>query len=187
MAFSFSNIFTPIKNYLADDSFDTERYGSRYAKGMSLMNRAGSMMNTGMGIYANKISTSMAANRLDMSALWQQLQANNIETNAAEQSNAIRNELLNNMASTNALFAAKGFDIASAEGANIESRRRAGNDLLNVKNQSKLDAISTRAAAAQTRSDAQVTRAMGRFERAGMRGEQFKQGLRFVSGLRGLL
>ncbi|AIK95912.1 hypothetical protein [Candidatus Odyssella acanthamoebae] len=187
MAFSFSNIFSTKQQALADDSMDPNGYGNRYAKGLSLLNRAGSMVNTGMGLYANRVASSMAANRLNMSAMWQQLQASNIETNAAEQSNAIRNELLNNMASTNAFFAARGFDVSSAEDANIVSRRRAGNDLLNLRSQSKLDAIAMRAAAAQTRSDASVGRAMGRFERAGIEGDLFKQGVNFVSGLRGLL
>ncbi|MBW8308082.1 MAG: hypothetical protein K0M45_00310 [Candidatus Paracaedibacteraceae bacterium] len=187
MAFSFSNILSTKQQTLADDSMDPSRYGNRYAKGLSLLNRAGGMVNTAMGLYANRLASSMATNRLNMSALWQELQASNIETNATEQSNAIRNELLNNMASTNALFAARGFDISSAEGANIISRRRAGNDLLNIQSQAKLDAIATRAAAAQTRSDASMTRAMGRYERPGMKGELFKQGVNFVSGLRGLL
>ena len=160
---------------------------SNYNKGMSLLNRAGGIANTAMGIYANRVRSRMQTNRLNIESMFDDLQASQIETNAIAQSNAIKNQLLDNMSSATAMFANSGKDVASADRMNVVSRSNALNDILNVNSQSKLSAIQAKSSASNKRTQAKIASASGKFDRAGMRTDLFKQGVDFVYGAKGLI
>lgn len=149
----------------------------------SILNQAGGLFETRSAIHANRLASMMQKNRLNMQAMWQDLQGQNIETTALAQSNAIREQLMRNIASTNAAFAGKGFDISGADRINIESRRQAMGDVLTTTAQGRLGAIQSRLAAQRSRADARISSIMGRAQRAGMRGQMWMQGADLYNNL----
>lgn len=177
--------FPFMSNSQEDSSQKNQSLG--YSKGMSLLNRAGGIANTAMGIYANRVRSRMGENRFNLNAMWDDLEAKSIETNAIAQSNYIKNQLLDNMASATALFANSGKDVESAGVLHDIGRKNAMTDVLNVQDQGRLGAIQSRSSALTNRTNAAMTRASGQFERAGMRTKLASQGLNFLFGARGLM
>lgn len=161
--------------------------GMSFNKGMSLLNRAGGLANTASGIYANRARSRMGVNRFNLAALMDDLEAKQIETNAVAQSNYIKNQLLDNMASATALFANSGKDVASAGVLHDISRKNAMTDVLNTQDQGRLGAIQARSSAVSNRANAKITDAFGRFERSGMKTKLASEGLNFLFGARGLI
>lgn len=160
---------------------------TRMLKGLSLLNRGGGLANTASGIYANRARSRMGVNRFNLEALMDDLEAKQIETNAVAQSNYIKNQLLDNMASATALFANSGKDVASAGVLHDISRNNAMTDILNTQDQGRLGAIKARTSAVSNRANAKITDAFGRFERSGMRYNLIKEGANFLYNARGLI
>lgn len=161
--------------------------GMSFNKGMSLLNRGGGLANTAAGIYANRARSRMGVNRFNLAAMFDDLEAKQIETNAVAQSNYIKNQLLDNMASATALFANSGKDVASAGILHDISRKNAMTDVLNTQDQGSLGAIKARSSAVSNRANAKITDAFGRFGRAGMKTKLASEGLNFLFGARGLI
>lgn len=151
----------------------------------SILNQVGGLFETRSAIHANRLASMMQQNRLNMQAMWQDLQGQNIETTALAQSNSIREQLMKNISSTNAAFAGKGFDITGADRINIESRRQAMGDILTTTAQGRLGSIQARLAGQRSRADARISRLMGRSQRAGMKGQMWMQGADLFNNLQG--
>ncbi len=159
------------------------------ANGLSLLNSFGSLMSSGMQMYTARLAGKMQQRRLQMQSRMSELEADQIELNAEETANQIKNQLLSDIASTDAFFAARGIDVGSntVAQANIESRRRAGEDTNQVRTQAKREARFTRVGAAQTRADASAARLQGNINAAKALPGMLQSGAQLYGGLRGLL
>lgn len=157
--------------------------------GLSLLSNFGSLASSGLQMYASGQAARFAQQRLLMNSQWQELQAKQIELNAQERANSIRDQLLNDMASTSAFFAARGVDIGSgsAARANIVSQRNAAEDIIQSTRQSRLDVAAERSGAAESRSEARIARAQGRVDQAKALPGMFRSSAQLYTGLRSLL
>ncbi len=131
---------------------------------MSLLASGGAFLSSGLQMFAANQSSKMQQSALMMQAGQQELQASQIEINAQQQSNNVRRQLLDDMASTDAFFAGRGFSIGSgtARQAQITSRARAGEDLLSLRSQATMGALAKRGQSSQTRFEAKAARAAGK-------------------------
>lgn len=157
--------------------------------GMSLLSGFGSLASSGLQMYASNQAARFAQQRLMMNSQWQELQAKQIEINAQERANSIRDQLLSDMASTSAFYAARGVDIGSgsAARANIISQRNAAEDIIQSNRQARLGAAAERSGAAESKSEARIAKAQGRVDRAKALPGMFKSGAQVYTGLRSLL
>lgn len=154
--------------------------------GMSLLSSFGSIMNSGMQMYTANLAAKMKQRRLQMKARMDELEADQIELNAEDTANSIKNQLLSDIASTDAFFAGRGIDIGSGTVTqiNTESRRRAGEDINATRTQAKREARFTRVGAAYTRADARAARLEGKLDAAKALPDMLRSGSHLYSGLK---
>jgi hypothetical protein len=159
------------------------------ASGLSLLSGFGSLASSGLQMYASRQASRFAQQRLMMNSQWQDLQAKQIELNAQERANSIRDQLLSDMASTSAFYVARGVDIGSgsAARANIISQRNAAEDIIQSNRQARLDAAATRSGAAHSKTEGRLKGVQGRVDQAKALPGMFKSGAQLYTGLRSLL
>lgn len=118
-------------------SSNTSTMGSGATQGMgngSLMMSAGSLAQSGASAYAAYTSGRIQQNMMKVQAMQSELQARQEKIKGAQASNIIREQLLQNLASTNVMFVGGGVNVGSgtARQAGIESRKRAMEDINQV-------------------------------------------------------
>jgi len=157
--------------------------------GKSLLTNFGSFASSGLQMYASGQAARFAQQRYLMESQWKELQAKQIELNAQERANSIRDQLLNDMASTSAFYAARGVDIGSgsAARANIVSQRNAAEDINQSNRQARLDAASARSDASVSRTKAAAKKLEGRIKKNKALTDMFKSGSNMYTDLRSLL
>lgn len=159
------------------------------ASALSLLSSFSSLASGGLQMYTAGQKARFEQQRLLMNSQWQEIQAKQIELNAQERANNIRDQLLSDMASTSAFFAARGVDIGSGSPAraNIESQRRAAEDMIQNNRQARLNATAQRSSAGQTKTNAAIARSQGTIEQAKALPGMLKSGAQLYTGLRSLL
>lgn len=127
---------------------------------MSMLLSGASLASTGLSYYAQQKSGKLQEAALKLQQMQQRQQARQIEINAAADVNTIKSQLIDNIASAGAFFAARGVDTSSGSAAAIlaKSRRNAQEDIMNIKDQSQLEAVGLRKQAKQTGKEASAAR-----------------------------
>ena len=74
---------------------------------------AASLLNTSVSAYASYQSSIIKSNMMKIQARQQELQARNERLKGVQQSNVLREQLLNNLSSATAIFSARGVDVGS--------------------------------------------------------------------------
>lgn len=88
----------------------------------SIFNSSISLINTGASAYASFTASNIKANILKMQSRQNELQAKQEKLKGVQQSNILREQLLNNLSSANAMFASHGIDVGSRSARAIAAR-----------------------------------------------------------------
>jgi len=156
---------------------------------LGLLASAGSFLSSGMQMFGSIQSGRLQNTMYNLQAGQEDLRAKQIEINAEASANALRRKLLDDLSSTDAFFAGRGINIGSgsARAAQIESRRRAGEDLLGIRDQASYSAIGARSQANQLRAEGRSARQSGNMSAFEAIPGLLRSGGQLFGGLRSLL
>lgn len=88
----------------------------------SIINSSASLINTGVSAYASFQAANIKSNILKMQARQNDLQAKQERLKGVQQSNILREQLLNNLSSATAIFSARGVDVGSRSATALAAR-----------------------------------------------------------------
>lgn len=133
-------------------------------KTAELVTSATSLLNTGVSAYASYQSSVIQSNFMKLQARQHELQANQERLKGIQQSNTLREQLLNNLSSATAMFSSSGVGVGSRSAQalaarNISVSRR---DIGQVQSNAELRALSAESSAISQRYGAKSERITGR-------------------------
>lgn len=134
-----------------------ERNADTFSSGLSLLN-------TGVSAYASYQSSVIKSNMMKVQARQQELQARQERLKGTQQSNILRDQLLNNLSAANAMFSARGVDVGSRSATalaakNISTVRR---DVALLEQGAEIKAIGNEATAGGLRIGSQSVKSAAR-------------------------
>ena len=123
----------------------------------------GSLVSSGFQVFSTMKAAQLEERVFHLRAQQQELQAEQVKIAAMSQMNEVRKRLLDNLASSDASFAARGISISSGTPlqAQMLSRRRASRDLQEILAGSKVRYVSEKARAEQSRFEGAARRRRG--------------------------
>jgi len=151
-------------------SFFGNIFGSGAASsGASLLGTAanvGSLFSSGLQAFSSINAGKLQQQLFEIQAQQKRMEAQQVESNATFEQNAVKRKLLDDMSSTDAFFAGRGFSIGSgtARSAQIESRKRAGEDYNAIASKRDINTASIRGNASQLSAEGVYARSAGRMK-----------------------
>ena len=154
-----SSITTPISTTSL-----TSMAGGLFERNADVFTSAVSLLNTSVSAYASYQSSVIKSNMMKMQARQQDLQARQERLKGVQQSNILREQLLNNLSAANALFAARGVDVGSRSATALAARNitTVGRDISLVESGAEIRRIGAEATAGTLRAAAEGERESGR-------------------------
>jgi hypothetical protein len=134
--------------------------------GMGLLSNVGGLVSSGFQAYSAIQSGKLQQKLLELQAEQKMLEARQTEANATFQQNRIKEQLLDDLASSQAFYAGRGFSVGSgsAQGAQIESRKRAAEDYISIAEKRDSATIGIRGQADQLRREGAFAKESGKLK-----------------------
>lgn len=132
--------------------------GANYsAAGMETFNSGMSLLNSGISAFGQYEQGRMQRSFLELKARQEQFQAKQYEIQGEQQSNILRTQLLNNLASVNAAFGARGVDVGSRSTQNLTTQNilNTESDIQSIKEGAQLKSIGMEGQAGVSRAAGQ--------------------------------
>lgn len=132
----------------------------------AIFNSSASLINTGASMYASFQAANIKSNILKMQARQQELQGKQERLKGVQQSNILRQQLLNNLSSANAMFASRGVDVGSRSAQSIAARSTSNvrKDIELLQSNAEIRAAAAEAGAIDKMFAAKSTQISGRQE-----------------------
>jgi len=147
-------------------SFFSNMFSGGSSGSMGFFSNIGSLAASGIQAYSAIQAGKLQQKLLEIQADQKALEARQTETNAMFQQNRIKEQLLDDMASSQAFYAGRGFSVGSgtAQGAQIESRKRATEDYISIAEKRDSATIGIRGQAEQLRREGAFARDSGKLK-----------------------
>ena len=138
-------------------------YAPQMNRTSELFNSGASLLNTATSAYSSYQSSLIQSSMLKMQAAQQDIQARQERIKGVQQSNILREQLLENLSAANALFSARGVDVGSRSALAIAARNStvARKDIEAAKNNAEMRAIGAETQASTLRSSAKSVKSSG--------------------------
>lgn len=129
-----------------------------------IFNSAVSLINTGVSAYASYQSSVIASNFMKLQARQQKVQADQERLKGIQQSNILKEQLLNNLSSATSIFAAGGVGVGSRSAQALAARNISVNrrDIDQVQSNAELKALGAESNAISKQYAAKSARITGR-------------------------
>lgn len=125
---------------------------------------AASLLNTSVSAYASYQSSIIKSNMMKIQARQKELQARNERLKGVQQSNILREQLLNNLSSVTAILSARGVDVGSRSATALAAKNitTARKDIDMIQSNAELRALGAETTAGTKRIGAVAARSKGR-------------------------
>jgi len=130
----------------------------------------GSLLSSGFQVFSTMKAAQLEQKVFNLKAQQQELQADQIKIASIQQANENRARLLDNLASADAAFAGRGVSLSSGTAlqAQVESRKRAGEELQQTLAGGRVKVLGARGQAEQFRIEGAAKRSKGLLASSGV-------------------